>query len=308
MSSEEASQPEILDVTYPEVFEATHRGYLDIAGAKIPCAVLKNGKRVISQQSLFAAFDRPRKGEKRQEGLPSVIGAKNLLPYVTNELREKCRVLQYYHTNGRIAAGHDAELIPLICDLYLDANKAEPSVLVDSQMRIVERAEILLRSLAKVGIIGLIDEATGYQYDREKDELQKLLSKYIAEEFLPWTSRFPRDYYREIFRLYGWEYDPLSLRRTPFIGKFTNDFVYNEMSPEVLKELRVKNPTLKKGRRRRKHHQHLTEEIGVPHLERHLTKLVTVMQLSDSIDDFKDNFKRAFKKTNQLQLDLERGS
>lgn len=308
MSSEEAIQPEVLGVTYPEVFEATHRGYLEIAGARVPCAVLKNSKRVISQQSLFAAFDRPRKGEKRQEGLPSIIGAKNLLPYVTNELREKCKVLQYYHTNGRISAGHNAELIPLICDLYLDANKAEPSVLVDSQMRIVERAEILLRSLAKVGIIGLIDEATGYQYDREKDELQQLLSKYIAEEFLPWTSRFPREYYREIFRLYDWEYDPLSLKRTPFIGRFTNDFVYNEMSPEVLKELRVKNSTIEKGRRRRKHHQHFTEEIGVPHLERHLTKLVTVMQLSDSIDDFKENFKRAFKKTNQLQLNLEQES
>lgn len=301
--SEKAIQPEVLDTDYP-VFEATHRGYLNIVGSKIPCAVLKNGKRIISQHGLFETFDRPRKGEKRQEGLPSIIGAANLLPYVTAELREKCKVIHYFHTNGTIASGHDAELIPLICDLYLEANKVEPSVLVASQIKIVERANILLRTLAKVGITGLIDEATGYQYDREKDALQALLSKYIAEEFLPWTSRFPREYYQEIFRLYGWEYDPLSLKRTPFIGKFTKDFVYNEMSPEVLKELERKNPTLENGKRRRKHHQHLTDNIGVPHLERHLTKLITVMQLSDSIDDFKENFKRAFKKTNQLQLNL----
>lgn len=308
MSDEAPIQPEILDAGHPEIFEATHRGYLEIAGAKIPCAVLKNGKRVISQQSLFTAFDRPRKGEKRQEGLPSILGAKNLIPYVTDELREKCKVIHYFHTNGTTAQGHDAELIPLICNVYLEANKAEPAVLVSSQMRIVERAEILLRSLAKVGIIGLIDEATGYQYERERDDLQRLLSKYIAEEFLPWTSRFPKEYYSEIFRLYGWKYDPLSLKRTPLIGKFTNDFVYNEMSSEVLEELRRRNPTLENGRRRRKHHQHLTEEIGVPHLERHLTKLITVMQLSDSIDEFKENFKRAFKKTNQLQLDLKKQS
>lgn len=290
-------------VDYP-VFEATHRGYLNIADSEIPCAVLKNGKRVISQTGLFKAFDRPRKGEKRQEGLPSIIGAANLLPYVTEELREKGKTIHYFHTNGTIAAGYDAEFIPLICTLYLDANKAEPSVLVASQMKIVERAEILLRILAKVGITGLIDEATGYQYDREKDALQALLSKYIAEEFLPWTSRFPREYYQEIFRLYGWKYDPLSLKRPQFIGKFTKEFVYNEMSPEILKELEIKNPTLENGRRRRKHHQHLTEEIGVPHLERHLTKLVTVMQLSDSIDDFRDNFNRAFRRTNQLKLDM----
>jgi hypothetical protein len=303
MVNDIAIQPDVIDVSHPEVYEATHRGILSIGGTDIPCAVLKNGKRVISQTSLFSAFDRPRKGEKRQEGLPSVIGAKNLIPYVTDELRDKCKVIHSFHTNGTISQGHDAELIPLICDLYLDAHKKEPAVLVPSQMKIVERAEILLRSLAKVGIIGLIDEATGYQYDREKDDLQKLLSKYIAEEFLPWTSRFPREYYKEIFRLYGWEYDPLSLKRTPFIGKFTNDFVYNEMSSDVLDELKRKNPTLENGKRRRKHHQHLTEKIGVPHLERHLTKLITVMQLSDSIDHFRDNFKRAYKKVNQLKLE-----
>jgi len=303
--TDKALEPEVLVDDYP-VFEATHRGYLNIVSSRIPCAVLKNGKRVISQTGLFKAFDRPRKGEKRQEGLPSIIGAANLLPFVSEELRNKCRTIHYYHTNGTIASGYDAELIPLICSLYLDAGKAEPSVLVASQVKLVERSEILLRALAKVGITGLIDEATGYQYDREKDALQALLSQYIAEEFLPWTARFPRAYYQEVFRLYGWKYDPLSLKRPPFVGKFTREFVYNEMSPEVLLELESRNPTLDNGRRRRKHHQHLTDNIGVPHLERHLTKLITVMQLSDSVDEFKENFRRAFKRTNQLQLDLMR--
>lgn len=301
--SDKTVKPEVVTDDYP-VFEATHRGYLNIVGSEIPCAVLKNGKRIISQTGLFKAFERPRKGEKRQEGLPSIIGAANLLPFVSEELREKGKTIHYFHTNGTIASGYDAELIPLICALYLDASKADPAVLVASQMKLVERAEILLLALAKVGITGLIDEATGYQYDREKDALQALLSKYIAEEFLPWTSRFPREYYQEIFRLYGWKYDPLSLKRPQFVGRFTKEFVYNEMSPEVLKELEIRNPTLDNGRRRRKHHQHLTENIGVPHLERHLTKLITVMQLSDSIDDFKENFSRAFKRINQLQLNL----
>jgi hypothetical protein len=289
----------------PEVFEATHRGFLEVAGSKIPCAVLKNGKRIISQTGLFGAFDRPRKGEKRQEGLPSIIGAANLLPYVTNELREKCKAIHYFHTNGTVAVGYDAVLIPLVCNLYLEADQTNPRMLVASQEKIVERAKILVRALAKVGITALIDEATGYQYERERNELQVLLSKYIAEEFLPWTSRFPREYYQEIFRLYEWAYDPLSLKRTPFIGKFTNEFVYKEMSPEVLEELRKKNPINENGRRKHKHHQHLTSNIGVPHLERHLTKLITVMQLSDNLDDFKENFKRAFKKTNQLKLDFD---
>jgi hypothetical protein len=38
---------------------------------------------------------------------------------------------------------------------------------------------------------------------------------------------------------------------------------------------------------RRKYHQHLTEEVGISHLDRHLTKLITVMELSDSVEDLK---------------------
>lgn len=77
------------------------------------------------------------------------------------------------------------------------------------------------------------------------------------------------------------------------------------MSPEVLKKLREVNPSDDSGRRKRRHHQHLTEDIGIPHLQQHLTKLVTVMQLSNNVEDFKDNFQRAFKKKNQLKLNLE---
>lgn len=42
-----------------------------------------------------------------------------------------------------------------------------------------------MRVFARVGITALVDEATGYQYDREKNELQKILKAYIAEDLLP---------------------------------------------------------------------------------------------------------------------------
>jgi hypothetical protein len=43
-----------------------------------------------------------------------------------------------------------------------------------------------------LGITALVDEATGYQYDRERDELQKILSKYISNELLAWQKTFSR--------------------------------------------------------------------------------------------------------------------
>lgn len=291
-----------------EIFQATHRGYLKIGNEEngiieIPCAVLDNKKRIISQTGLFTAFNRPRKGEKRQEGLPSIIGAKNLVEFVNDEVLEKIQPIHYYHSNGTTSVGYDAELIPLVCELYLDAE--EKGVLVSSQEKIVKHAKIIIRSLAKVGINALIDEATGYQYDREKDELQKLLSKYIQEDFLKWQSRFPRKFYQEVFRLFNWKYDPFSLKRPGYLGKFTNEFVYNELPQGVLSKLREINPKNENGNRSRRHHQHLTEEIGIPHLDKHLMKLITVMELSENMDDFKSKFNKVFNKPFQTSLDFD---
>lgn len=285
------------------VFECTHKGDLVIANKSISCAVLSNGKRIITQTALFDAFDRPRKGEKRIEGLPSIVGAKNLIPFVSDELREKAEPIHYYLQNGSVASGYDAELIPLICELYLIAN--DHDALIDSQEKMVLQANILIRSLAKVGITALIDEATGYQYDRENNALQELLKAYIAEEFLKWQARFPRKYYQELYRLYGWEYNPLSMKHPQYLGKFTNEYVYDHLPEGVLAELKTKNPKNEKGNRIKKHHQFLTGDIGVPHLEKHITKLVTIMELSDGVEDFKVNFNRVFKNIEQIKLNLD---
>lgn len=286
-----------------DVFECTHKGELEIGEKTIACAVLSNGKRIITQTALFDAFDRPRKGEKRLEGLPSIIGAKNLFPFVTEELREKVEPIHYYLQSGKVAAGYDAELIPVVCELYLRAN--DEGALLESQERIVAQANILIRSLAKVGITALIDEATGYQYDRENNALQQILKAYIAEDFLKWQARFPRKYYQELYKLYGWDYNPLSMKHPKYLGKFTNEFVYQYLPEGVLEELRVKNPKNENGNRPKKHHQFLSGEIGVPHLEKHITKLITIMELSENIDEFKDNFNKIFKNIEQMKLKLE---
>lgn len=294
-----------------EIYHASHRGYLKIGTTEsgiveIPCAVLENKKRIISQTGLFAAFNRPRKGEKRQDGLPSIIGAKNLVEFVNDDVLEKIQPIHYYHSNGLTAVGYDADLIPLVCELYLDAE--EKGVLISSQEKMVKQAKIIIRSLAKVGINALIDEATGYQYDREKDELQKLLSKYIQEDFLKWQTRFPRKFYQEAFRLFSWKYDPFSLKRPGYLGKFTNEYVYNELPKGALDKLREMNPKNENGNRNRRHHQHLTEDIGVPHLDKHLMKLITVMELSDDMTDFKTKFSKVFNKPVQTQIDFDENS
>jgi len=286
-----------------QVFECTHKGDLELGAKVIACAVLSNGDRIITQTALFDAFDRPRKGEKRIEGLPSIIGAKNLLPYVTDELREKIQPVHYYLDSGKVSSGYNAEVIPLVCELYLQAS--DDGILLDSQEKMVFQANTLIRSLAKVGITALIDEATGFQQEREGNALQEILKAYIAEDFLKWQARFPRKYYQELYRLYGWEYDPISMKHPKYLGKFTNEYVYGHMPEGILNELKKKNPKNLNGNRSKKHHQFLSGDIGIPHLERHITKLVTIMELSDNTDQFKENFNRVFRKIEQFKLGFE---
>ena len=286
-----------------DVFECTHKGDLVIGEKSIACAVLNNGKRIITQTALFDAFDRPRKGEKRIEGLPPIVAAKNILPFVSDELKEKSQPVHYYLQNGNVTSGYDAELIPLVCELYLQAK--EGGVLLDSQEKMVVQAHILIRALAKVGITALIDEATGYQYDRENDALQKILRAYIAEDFLKWQARFPRKYYKELYRIFGWDYDASSMKHPQYLGKFTNKYVYDQLPPRILEELRVRNPINKKGYRTKKHYQFLSGNIGIPHLEKYITKLVTIMELSESIEEFNKNFNKVFKSIEQYEFKFD---
>lgn len=276
------------------IYEATHRGYLKIGDKELPCAVLENGKRIISHTGLFQAFDRPSHGAKRVEGLPSVVSAQNFLEYVTPEFKEKAEVIYYKHTNGRTAKGYDAEIIPLICELYLDAN--QDGKLYVSQVKLAERALIIIRALSKVGITALIDEATGYQYDRQRQELQILLEAYISKDLMEWTKRFPNEYYEEIYRLHNWDFNPHKSNRPQYIGFFTNRYIYDFFPEEVIKEIKKKNPIVSpKGYRRNKMFQYLTPGIGVKQLDDHMARLTTVMKLSSDLNDFKINFYKAFK-------------
>lgn len=277
------------------IYEATHRGYLKIADKEIPCAVLENGKRIISQAGLFQAFDRPIHGAKRVEGLPSVVSANNFLEFVTPEFREKSNIIFYKHTNGRTAHGYDAEIIPLICELYLDAN--HNNKLYASQIKLADKALIIIRALSKVGITALIDEATGYQYDRKRQELQILLEAYIAKDLMEWTKRFPNDYYEEIYRLHNWDFNPNKSNRPQYIGFFTNKYIYDFFPEEVITEIKKKNPMISnKGYRKNKLFQYLTPGIGIKQLDDHMSRLTTVMRLSNDLQEYKVNFYKAFKK------------
>jgi hypothetical protein len=158
--------------------------------------------------------------------------------------------------------------------------------LAPNQMKFAEQCEILVRGFARVGIIALVDEATGYQQDRARDALARILEAFIVKELQPYVQTFPGSFYAELFRLRGLEFPRDSVRRPRYFGILTNDIVYKRLAPGVLEELKRVTPKNDAGRPKHKFFQHLTTNLGYPKLREHLGSVVAIMKLSDTWDDF----------------------
>jgi hypothetical protein len=178
-------------------------------------------------------------------------------------------------------------------------------VLFRSQEPTAEAAETLKRGLARVGIIALIDEATGYQEVRARRELEQILNAYVQAELRPWIRTFPDEFFREIYRLQGWEYKPGTSKRHPYVGKLVNKYIYEQLPPGVLDELRRLNPRTERGYRAHKHFQFLTADTGNPQLDRQISTVTTLLRIANSKAEFEDLFDRAFARQMRLPLVIE---
>lgn len=287
---------------------ATHTGEMVIAGRKLAAAVLDNGKRVLTQATFLAAVGRVRRPKGgtgimgSAGGLPAVLAADNLQPFVTEELRETAIPVMYRTETGAKASGYDAMLLPMVCEVYLRARDAD--AIHYTQRAVVEASDLLMRGLARVGIVALVDEATGYQEDRARDELSKILEHYIAAELRPWVRTFPQEFFQQVYRLQGWDFKPGSAKRTPYVGRLINKHIYEPLPPGVLDELRRRNPVTETGYRRHKHFQFLTPDTGSPHLDKQIAMVTMLMRVSQDKDEFEELFNKAFSKPVQQRLPL----
>ena len=279
---------------------------LVIGNIEIECYVLEDETRVLSQGGFLLAIGRsrtPTAGKGGVDKTPAFLAANNLKPLVSNELLSSTRPIVFRPPDRGQAHGYDARLLPQVCEVYLKARDA--GVLLPSQRHIAERADIVMRGLATVGVVALVDEATGYQEIRSQRALATILEKFIARELQPWTRTFPYEFYQQIFRLKGWP-GPQGVKRPSVIGHYTNDVVYARLAPGVLDELRNKNPVKPSGRRRAMHHQWFTPDIGNPKLKEHLAAVIALMRAAANWSSFQRMLNRAFPKEGQnIPLPLE---
>lgn len=297
------------------LLQATHYGELLVGSNRLVCAVLEDGTRVISQNTFVRAIGRRGnlKRDRERDGgevfrPPEFLAAENLKRFLPEDLRSTSTPILYLGKKGGgraggVNVGYRAELLHIVCQVYQDAR--DEGVLLASQKNIADACKILFRGFAMVGIVALVDEATGYQEVRDRLALQAILNAYLARELAAWAQRFPTEFYQEIFRLRSWAWDDLKngakVQGPRVLGKYTNDIVYSRLAPGILEELQQRNPVTESGQRRAKHHQWLTEDVGHPALAQHLHAVIGLMRASDSWEQFMTMLTRAFPRRTDLK-------
>ncbi|MEN6671346.1 P63C domain-containing protein [Psychrobacter sp. B38] len=259
-----------------------HDGKLDLSGFTIDCYVLEDGTRVLSAREMQRALkmvDEESNYQVAGTRLQRYLDQKSLRPFIYNEKSENYYDPIVCYQGDKKINGYEATVLVDICDAFMEAkNNIELS---SRQTIIATQCEILIRSFAKVGIIALIDEATGFK--KAQDEYQRLVGMYIADELRPWLPTFEEDYYQQLYRLIGWDWSLYTSgvwkNHPQYVGKITNEIVYNKLPRGVLDELNKLNPKNEKGNRKHKHHQFLSENVGYRELLQHFGKLSVIFSM-----------------------------
>ena len=287
--------------------KVTHQGKWKVYdGLEIECYVTDKGIRLLSLRGTARALDINGNGGR---ALLRNLQSKWIQPYLSDQLKEwilwatneKIKPIKVLF--GPAIIPFKASLFVDICKAYIAANNDK--ALSESLMRTYYRLILLMTAFAKVGIEAMVDEITGYQDDRRKDELQKILKLYISEEFLEWTKMFPEEFYEQIFRLKKWgSFQKAGQKMPQVVGFYTNDIVYERLPDKVLVELKKKVKKSENGNNLVKLHQGLSKDYGVLHLERHLIAVIALMKASTCWEHFLEMLDKSYKRFGQSVMRL----
>jgi P63C domain len=273
----------LAESTEPHLPLALFPGKLKMGNAEFSVYVLDNGKRVMAQREVVRVLTGHTKGDL------AMLKSQSLRPYIDSDSILN-QTIQFSIPGTQYKGnGFEATLLLDICDAYLRAREAD--ALAPNQHDIAKQSEIITRACAKVGIIALIDEATGYEAFKKKRDLQLKLQAFIAEDLQEWALMFPPEFWFELARLEGVHYSPRS--RPLRWGKYIMAFVYDAIDGDVGKELRKKNPD---PHFKQNHHQWL-KEFGRQKVHDQIERVITIMKLCDDMDDFRLKFAKVFKKS-----------
>ena len=284
--------------------QISHEGELHLGGMSIPCYILEDGTRVLSGNAMQNALKLQDESDNASgTRLARYLNQTTLKPFIYKDKAPGHFDPIVCYKGEQKINGYEATVLADICEAFLDARK---NIKLSARQRIIaDQCEILIRGFARVGIVALVDEATGYQYERERFELEKILNAYISDEILKWQLTFTDDFYREIYRLWKLPFIPKYIKNKPsFIGKLTSKYIYEQLPKGVVDRIKEKTGKTEKGNLKYKWHQALTPEIGREHLKKQIIEVTTLMSISQSKEQFDSLFQQKYN-TTPVQLQLE---
>lgn len=286
---------------------ATHQGQMNIGDLRLDCYVLEDGRRVFHKRGMARALGLRSEGGNAFMKTMQRKGLGSMLPAA---LREKIdNPINFVALTQDVGHGYEADVLADVAKAIVAAGQA--GALAPAQERLAAEAGALLNAFAKVGVVALIDEATGYQQIRDPNALRILVQQYIEREKREWEKQFPDSYYDELNRLYGSKKLTMTAsgaviqNRPMHFAKFTRKFVYHPLeNGAVLEELDRLNPKMDgTGTRRDRFHQHLSQGYGIEKLKRQIQEVQTLIAVSDSQSQFKKLFYKRFPQENdQFEL------
>lgn len=273
---------------------------IKVGGIEVPCFVLDDGRRVIATNGVLDALEMARGGAmvKGMNRLELFAAQNRLSPFVSNELLARIADPIKFRVGNNTAHGFESDVLIDLAEAVIAADNA--GALQKQQRGIAHRCRVITASLTRIGLIALIDEATGYQKRRDADELQKILAAYVLPEHRPWLQVVPEEFTNEIYRVYGWERKPQN-RGPRYAGKLIRQLVYEKMPKPILPALDEKNPS-EGGRRRKKHHQFLTPKQGLDHFRSQIITIMTLLRISANKREFKAHLRRLYSPQSEFDF------
>lgn len=265
---------------------ATYKGVLPLIGVDVPCYNLDNGLRVIGRTSFTELLTDIKGGGD----LEKYLGVTSLKPFINmNKVLDGLVAFRLPEVAGleRDVKGLSTDLIIDICRGFvtaLEASVIKPAEhkLTTRQVQMAMKASMLLSACAKVGLDALIDEATGYQYDREEDALQIKLRAYLEKEMRKWEPTFPEELWKEFARLTNWK--GTVTQRPKYWGKLVMELVYTYLDKDVAKWLKENAPAPRHGQN---YHQWLSAQYGLKKLVEHIWMLIGVARTCQTMAELR---------------------
>ncbi|WP_051901499.1 P63C domain-containing protein [Methylotenera sp. L2L1] len=238
---------------------------LTLGGVEVDCYVTDDGERLIAgrgmQDILKIVDEETPKSQKPGSRLTRLLNNSKLNPMIYKDKSPDHFSPKKRRFKGKLISGFNAEMLVDICEGMLEARSA--GLLKTARQSIIAaQCELIMRGLAKTGIVALIDEATGYQNLRPADGLRNYFDQVLKKDLAVWFKRFPDEFYENIYKLKDWEWPGMTKNRYSVVGTYTNDLVWERLIPGLKEELNARNPKNEKGYRTHKHHQWLNDEVG----------------------------------------------